>query len=124
MHLHLVIPLALSLLATEANAIECTRAISNIEQRICSDPLLIRLDTALNNNYRWMLNAHIGIDARNALRQSQRIWLRQRNQCIDRECLLSVYKQRIEQVCDYPVTQGIHPICDEPDMSESAIQRD
>lgn len=118
MHLRTLFTLGLSLLAVEAPAIECARASNFVEETICEDPTLIRLDTALNNNYRWTSNSDIGDGARNALKQSQRTWLLRRNRCTDRECMVTLYRQRIEEVCDYPVISGVHPICDIPDISE------
>jgi uncharacterized protein len=116
MHPHILFSLALALLAAEVPAIECAHAGNFAEKAICSDPVLTRLDTALNQNYRWMLNADIGNGARNALKHSQRTWVIQRNRCLDRECLVTLYKQRIEDICDYPVIGGVHPVCEEPDV--------
>lgn len=79
MHLRTLFTLGLSLLAVEAPAIECARVSNFVEETICEDPTLMRLDTALNNNYRWTSNSDIGAGARKALKQSQRIWLLRRN---------------------------------------------
>ncbi|WP_343653866.1 lysozyme inhibitor LprI family protein [Herbaspirillum sp.] len=122
MHLRTRFTLGLSLLAEEAPAIECARVSNFVEETICGDPSIMRLDTALNNNYRWTLNSDIGDSARKALKQSQRTWLHRRNRCADRECMATLYKQRIEEVCDYPVISGVHPICDIPEISETENQ--
>ena len=50
MHPHILFSLALALLAAEVPAIECARAGNFAGKAICSDPVLTRLDTALNQN--------------------------------------------------------------------------
>ncbi|QNB08629.1 DUF1311 domain-containing protein [Herbaspirillum frisingense] len=124
MYMHAVITVGFFLLAVEASAIECARVGNFAEETICGDPTLLRLDNALNNNYRWTLNSDIGDGAKKALKRSQKTWLLRRNQCPDRECMMSLYKQRIEEICDYPVISGVHPTCDESDTTAETDPRD
>lgn len=90
---------------------DCSRGASAIEQVICSDPTLARLDRAMSDNYRAMLASDIGDGARQDLKSTQRAWIRQRDRCTDRSCLVDVYRTRIDAICDYPVISGVYPIC-------------
>lgn len=90
---------------------DCTRASSAAETMICGNPLLAKLDAALAANYRVMDAADIGKGARDDLRKTQTAWLSDRNRCADTECLAELYRRRIDEVCEYPVLSGIHPIC-------------
>lgn len=90
---------------------DCTKASSFSEVAICSDSLLGKLDGALSENYRYMLAADIGDGAKSNLKITQKKWLSERNSCTDNQCLTATYRQRIDEICDYPVISGMHPTC-------------
>lgn len=98
---------------TEAAAasFDCTKAGTAIEKQICSDPLLSKLDDALGSNYSRMLAANIGDGAKKDLRSKQLDWLKMRNKCQNKNCIVEAYLNRIDGVCDYPVLTGVHPFC-------------
>jgi len=90
---------------------DCTKASTSIEKSICSDPLLGQLDGALSENYKHMLASNIGDGARNELRATQRKWISERNACTNNQCVVDAYRKRIDEVCEYPVISGVHPVC-------------
>lgn len=89
---------ALVLLAGRASAasFDCQKARAGVEQAICFSPQLSQLDDAMASLYQ---GAWSGAVDRQALRQTQRDWLRLvRNQCTTEGCLLTAYGKRIEQL--------------------------
>lgn len=94
---------------------DCAKASTFSEKAICSDPLLGKLDGALSENYKYMLASDIGDGARFDLKESQKKWLIERNRCANNQCLSDTYRKRIDEVCEYPVISGVHPICTSSD---------
>lgn len=101
--------------ATWTPSFDCTKASTFSEKAICSDPSLGKLDGALSENYKYMLASDIGDGARSDLKTTQKNWLADRNKCTDNRCLASTYRKRIDEVCEYPVISGVHPICTNSD---------
>jgi uncharacterized protein len=58
-----------------------------------------------------MLASDIGDGARKYLKTMQKKWLSNRNKCTNNNCLLEAYRKRVDEVCEYPVISGVHPIC-------------
>jgi uncharacterized protein YecT (DUF1311 family) len=96
---------------TFSRSFDCAKASSFSEKAVCEDTLLGRLDGALSQNYQYMLASNIGDGAKNDLRTTQKAWLAERNKCPDKQCLVAIYRKRLDEVCDYPVLSGAHPIC-------------
>lgn len=90
---------------------DCSKAATAVEKSICNEPLLGKFDGALAQNYKAMLAANIGDGAKSDLRQKQKQWLTERNRCESNECLVTAYRARIGEVCEYPVISGVHPVC-------------
>lgn len=90
---------------------DCSKACTPVEKMICSNSLLGRLDVALTNNYKLMISANIGDGAKQHLKATQKEWLAFRNGCADTDCLEAAYRSRIDEICDYPVVSGVHPMC-------------
>jgi uncharacterized protein len=86
------------------------KARTYVEKTVCADPLLGRLDEALARNYDAMLAADLGA-TRQSLRNEQFRWLATRNQCGSTQCLVDVYRARVDETCDYGVASGVHPDC-------------
>ena len=73
----------------------CTKGHSVVEQMVCSDPILARMDRQLNEAYND-LAAQPGGDPK-ALRRTEDKWLReQRNVCTERDCIERAYQDRME----------------------------
>ena len=106
---------ALTLLSGVAGAasFDCTRAATTVEKSICADSKLNGLDETLARNYRAITSSNIGDGARKAIRLEQRQWLKERNRCGDQSCLVKAYTDRINTVCEVPVLEGVHPVCEE-----------
>jgi len=100
-----------------ANAVsfDCKKAASFVEHEICNDSLLGRLDDALSENYSYMLASDIGSGAKKDLKKTQKSWLSARNMCTNNKCILDAYRKRIDEVCEYPVISGVHPMCTSSD---------
>lgn len=101
--------------ATWSPSFDCAKASTFSEKAICTDTLLGKLDGALAENYKYMLASNIGDGAMNDLKASQRKWIAERNKCADNQCLANTYRKRIDEVCDYPVISGVHPVCTNSD---------
>lgn len=96
---------------TLSPSFDCKNAATLVEKLICREPLLMRLDVALAENYKRMLASNIGDGAKSHLRSTQKSWLSIRDKCENRDCIVNAYRQRVDEVCDYPVLSGAHPTC-------------
>jgi uncharacterized protein YecT (DUF1311 family) len=96
--------------AAATASFDCDKARTYVEKTVCADPLLGRLDEALARNYDAMLAADLGA-TRQSLRNEQFRWLATRNQCGSTQCLVDVYRARVDETCDYGVASGVHPDC-------------
>jgi uncharacterized protein len=92
-----------------AVSFDCSKASTFVEKEICSDPFLGKLDDALSSNYKAMLGAN-GI-SKKIVKNEQRKWLVNRNKCTNNQCLIEMYRKRIDETCDYGVPSGLHPVC-------------
>lgn len=101
--------------SVRAASFDCQKAGTTIEKQICSDDYLSGLDDLLGSNYKKMMASNIGSGAQENLKSTQLQWLRSRNRCQDRQCLVNAYKVRIEEICAYPVISGMHPGCGTPE---------
>ena len=78
-------------------AMDCARARTPTEKTLCADPALYQLDASLGATYARLRAAQPGQNE--ALRQAQRAWLRQRNDCgADAVCLRGRYESRQVQL--------------------------
>jgi uncharacterized protein len=75
----------------------------------------MEMDSAMNENYKYMLNSNIGDGARRDLKRTQKQWLYKRNNCRINTCIIDLYKSRLSEICDYPVITGVHPVCKDHD---------
>lgn len=80
--------------STSAASFNCSKARPGVEQAICLDPGLSRLDEQMASAY-WAVLANTADST--FTRKTQRDWLRfSRNVCTSLECLREVYQQRID----------------------------
>lgn len=96
---------------TWSPSFNCDKASTFVEKSICSLPLLGSLDGALSENYKYMLTSNIGDVAIEELRSTQKKWMAERNKCTTTQCIEEFYRSRIDEVCEYPVISGVHPVC-------------
>jgi peptidoglycan hydrolase-like protein with peptidoglycan-binding domain len=96
----------------------CDRASTEVEQVICADDRLGRLDAALNEAYE-RARSRLGASEAKALQQAQRSWLRGRSHCAQQaalaSCLILAYESRLnelERVIATAASQASPPIDD------------
>ncbi len=100
----------LSSMSAFAVSFDCSKATTFVEKTICSDAKLSEMDDALNDNYRSMASSNFGGSVKE-LKKEQIRWIKQRNKCQTRQCIVDSYKKRLDETCDYGVISGAHPIC-------------
>ena len=76
-------------LAASAPSFDCARATTNVEKMICADPELAAVDRAVARLYSGVSRAD-----RKRFFTSQAGWLKERDRCEDRGCLLGKYDER------------------------------
>ncbi|MFM0052517.1 lysozyme inhibitor LprI family protein [Caballeronia grimmiae] len=109
---HLLVALLVVTPLAHATSFDCHKASTLVEKRICSSPLLGKLDDALADDYRGMLATDLGDGPDNkSLNKEQRAWIAQRNKCATEKCLVDLYRKRVDDVCDAPVVRGVHAAC-------------
>lgn len=75
-----------------ANYINCKKATSDIEKKICSNSKLMKLDFNLNAQYGYVMD---GTNRDPDVIQTQKEWLKKRNSCAEDSCLEKAYQARI-----------------------------
>lgn len=94
-----------------AASFDCSKAKTYVEQQICKHVTLSKLDEALTENYKGSLASPIGREARRDLKNSQKAWVRERNQCKSTDCIEKEYRKRLDETCNYPVPTGVNWGC-------------
>jgi hypothetical protein len=84
-----MIILALALAAADAPSFDCAKAATRVEKMICADSELAAVDRAVAKLYAGVSRAD-----RKKLFTSQADWLKERDRCEDRGCLLGSYDER------------------------------
>lgn len=103
-----------------AASFDCSKAATEIEHLICTDPRLSDLDSELSRSYRKARESERLINNKPMLQEQQIIWLRDiRNRCSNVECLRTVYEQRISQL-EVPVTPDNCAVADQGVMAAVA----
>jgi uncharacterized protein len=92
--MHRLAALLLVMVSMQAGAVmDCSRARSNAEKMLCSNPRLMRAEEELAYAYREAIRR--GIDPKELL-ESQRAWVSGvRDACNDVDCMLRAYQDRI-----------------------------
>ena len=77
-------------------ALDCSRAKSNTEKLLCSNPRLAEADERMARAFRGAI--HRGADPK-TLMETQRVWIDDaRDVCNDVECMLRAYEERISDL--------------------------
>ncbi len=90
----LVFTLSFSMLSCAAS-FDCTKASSKTEKMICADLRTSELDSLMDRAYKRALSKALNP---NDVKQNQRNWLKQRNQCTDIACVKQQYEQQLTQL--------------------------
>ena len=92
----LAIALAAANPAPVLAALDCSRAKSNSEKLLCSNPRLAEADERMARAFRGAI--HRGVDPK-TLMETQRVWIDDaRDVCNDVECMLRAYEERISDL--------------------------
>ena len=78
-----------------AASFECNRAETRIEKMICAEAELSKLDDDLAGAYAIALENRSQSDTKEALKNDQKTWLKERNTCGDTSCVKSSYVNRL-----------------------------
>ncbi|WP_082502299.1 lysozyme inhibitor LprI family protein [Erwinia sp. Leaf53] len=95
-----ILPLIISSAASYAASFDCSKASASYEQIICSDNVLNRMDEALSNNYRAVMNSDRSQRIKELLKKDQIAWLNKRNACNEYSCIRSLYEWRVDAICE------------------------
>lgn len=113
---HLLAALLIVSPLAHATSFDCKKASTFVEKTICVSPFLGKLDDALADNYRQMMASDLGDGPDNkGLKKEQRVWIAQRNKCTREQCLIDLYRKRVDEVCAGGVVSGLHPTCVQSD---------
>ncbi|MCX7091980.1 MAG: lysozyme inhibitor LprI family protein [Methylobacter sp.] len=88
-------------LESHAAGFNCAKASTFVEKTICSEKQLSDLDDLLAQTYK---KAASNVTDKKTLKSEQLVWLKNRNQCKDTDCLKDVYEERIKEL-DLPIAQ-------------------
>lgn len=78
-------------LSVQAASFDCAKAQSKVEDIICDNPEISKLDDELAIQYRAALRSPFQHDL---LRKKQQQWLSERDKCLDKACLKNAYETR------------------------------
>ena len=81
--------------ATYKPSFNCNGSLSRVERLICTDPILARLDQQMSSYYYRALEGSQTTADRNALKQSQRNWLKGISGCDNTACVERTQRARI-----------------------------
>lgn len=80
-----------------AASFDCAKAASKVEKMICNHDVLSDLDEQLSITYKAAVESSLD---RNAFREAQLIWLKERNGCEAAACLENMYRSRINDLAE------------------------
>lgn len=92
----------LLLASAQAASFDCAKVQSKVEHLICDNPEISKLDDILAASYKAALQDQTKADA---IKQTQKQWMKERNGCADAGCVQGAYRKRIEQ---------LHPVQNAP----------
>jgi len=89
--------------STQAASFDCAKVATKVEKLICSDAGLSKLDEDLSTAYKTALQASTYADS---IKQQQKLWLKERNNCSDSVCVKRAYEVRLSALLS-PKSEGI-----------------
>ncbi|WP_367254357.1 lysozyme inhibitor LprI family protein [Pseudomonas sp. stari2] len=103
----------------QASGMDCTKAVSVVENAICAEKPLYELDAQMGAVYRKLMNA--APQMRAELKNTQRRWLSERNECADNiDCLSQHYRDRLQVLH----AQWIEAVAYRPDDVDRQVMED
>ncbi len=98
-----ILVLVLTTFSLFGASFDCTKAKSDVEKAICQDDELSKLDEKLSSFYIEILDGTFSKEEQENIKQAQRNWIKERNECkvglID--CLVDKYKLRLTSLGFY-----------------------
>lgn len=86
----------------EAASFDCRGSLAPVEEIICSDNSLSRKDDEVSERYSAAKRAEAANDPQAAnVKDSQRLWMRGRNQCTDFACVDTMYDRRLAELASF-----------------------
>ena len=79
----------------QAASFDCTKATTKIERIICTDSELSKMDEGLAKIYRDVMK---DVKHAEAIKSSQKVWLKERNRCEDVVCVKKAYELRLQDL--------------------------
>lgn len=79
---------------------DCTKASTNIEKLICSNPELGNWDMKVSTAYSQAMST-APQEVKSSLKAQQQEWIKSRNKCISSECLISVHEKRHSELAPW-----------------------
>lgn len=96
---------------SHAASFDCTKASTLVEQALCTNPKLSRLDEDIAVLYREAVRKDASI------RTDQLNWLKQRNLCRNESCLIQAHEQRLSELADFNVRYDRHLAATSPERA-------
>jgi uncharacterized protein YecT (DUF1311 family) len=78
--------------SAQAASFDCAKAQSKVEHLICDNPEISKLDDELSATYKVVLQDE---KLAGANRQTQKLWMKERNGCSDATCVKAAYEARL-----------------------------
>lgn len=76
----------------QAASFDCAKAGTKVEHIICDSPEMSKLDEELAQSYKVVLQDQTKADA---IKQAQKQWMKERNNCLDVACVKLAYEKRL-----------------------------
>lgn len=91
---------------------DCVKATTNVEKMICENEELSQLDTELSEVFKAFYFSS------NEIKNAQKIWLKERDKCQNKECIQSMYQSKIQElketnITDFPKLTNVTSECSE-----------
>lgn len=79
-------------LSAHAASFDCAKAQTKVEHLICDNPEISKLDEELAASYKALLQDQTKATQ---IRQAQKQWVKERNSCMDANCVMITYQKRL-----------------------------
>ena len=89
-----------------AASFDCAKADTKVEHMVCDNPEISKLDEDLSVAYKEALKDQTQAVS---IKQEQRKWLKERNGCVDVECVIATYHARIDVLSASNILAGNEP---------------
>jgi len=106
-----------------AASFDCAKAGTTVEKLVCQNLFLSKLDEALAKNYGDLLKSNDNLYPKKELREEQKAWIQKRNACTDAKCLVGLYGDRVDELCQLGKHRGCILADEVADEVESSLRK-